>query len=111
VLDDHHGSISVDVFLPPIGGHYTMDRHEAAAFARSVEPALVIPVHYDTFEAIETDVGAFAAELEEAGIRVEVIQAGTPCCVGDPAELSTERDTAARTPLPRGRTRRATAPP
>jgi len=59
----HHESISVDVFVPPIGGHYTMDRHEAVTFARSVEPELVIPVHYDTFEAIETDVEAFAAEL------------------------------------------------
>lgn len=68
----HHESISVDVFIPPIGGHYTMDRHEAAEFARSVEPELVLPVHYDTFEAIETDVGAFADELLGDGIRVEV---------------------------------------
>lgn len=68
-----HESISVDVFLPPIGGHYTMDRHEAAEFARTVEPELVIPVHYNTFEAIQTDVEAFADELERNGIRVEVL--------------------------------------
>jgi L-ascorbate metabolism protein UlaG (beta-lactamase superfamily) len=67
----HHESISVDVFIPPIGGHYTMDRHEAAEFARAVEPELVLPVHYDTFEAIQTDVGAFAEELRGSGIRVE----------------------------------------
>jgi L-ascorbate metabolism protein UlaG (beta-lactamase superfamily) len=69
----HHESISVDVFIPPIGGHYTMDRHQAVEFTRSVEPELVVPVHYDTFEAIETDVTAFAETVEEAGIRVEVI--------------------------------------
>lgn len=69
----HHERISVDVFLPPIGGHYTMDRHEAAEFARSVEPELVIPVHYDTFAAIEADVRAFAEELERDGIEVSVI--------------------------------------
>ena len=68
----HHESITADVFVPPIGGHYTMDRHEAAAFARSVEPGLVLPVHYDTFEAIETDAAAFAEELEADGIRVEL---------------------------------------
>ena len=68
-----HARMSVDVFIPPIGGHYTMDRHEAAEFARSVEAELVIPVHYDTFEAIETDVEAFAADLEENGIRVEIL--------------------------------------
>ena len=67
---DHHDGIRADVFVPPIGGHYTMDRHEAAAFARSVEPDLVVPIHYDTFEPIETDAAAFAAELEDDGIEV-----------------------------------------
>jgi L-ascorbate metabolism protein UlaG (beta-lactamase superfamily) len=67
-----HESIRADVFVPPIGGHYTMDRHEAAAFARSVAPDLVFPVHYDTFEAIETDADAFAADLAADGIRVEL---------------------------------------
>ena len=68
----HHESVTADVFLPPIGGHYTMDRHEAAAFARSVDPELVLPVHYDTFEAIETDASAFVEDLEADGIRVEL---------------------------------------
>ncbi|RQH00012.1 MBL fold metallo-hydrolase [Natrarchaeobius oligotrophus] len=69
---DHHESIEADVFVPPIGGHYTMDRHEAAAFARSVDPDLVLPEHYDTFEAIETDADAFVGDLEGDGIRVEL---------------------------------------
>ncbi|WP_440769130.1 MBL fold metallo-hydrolase [Natronorubrum sp. DTA28] len=69
---DHHESITADVFVPPIGGHFTMDRHEAADFARSVEPELVLPEHYDTFEPIETDAEAFAEELEDDGIRVEL---------------------------------------
>ncbi|SDK22060.1 MBL fold metallo-hydrolase [Natronorubrum texcoconense] len=69
---DHHGSITADVFVPPIGGHFTMDRHEAADFARSVEPELVLPEHYDTFEPIETDAEAFAEELESDDIRVEL---------------------------------------
>lgn len=64
--------LTADVFIPPIGGHYTMDRHEAASFARSVDPDLVLPVHYDTFEAIQTDAVAFAQELEAEGINVEL---------------------------------------
>jgi L-ascorbate metabolism protein UlaG (beta-lactamase superfamily) len=67
-----HDHVRADVFVPPIGGHYTMDRHEAADFATSVAPALVLPVHYDTFEPIETDAAAFADELERAGIPVEL---------------------------------------
>ncbi|WP_440765268.1 MBL fold metallo-hydrolase [Natronorubrum sp. DTA7] len=69
---EHHESITADVFVPPIGGHFTMDRHEAADFARNVQPDLVLPEHYDTFEPIETDAEAFAAELESDGIRVEL---------------------------------------
>ncbi|MFB6254160.1 MAG: MBL fold metallo-hydrolase [Halobacteriaceae archaeon] len=69
---DHHTSIKADVFMPPIGGHYTMDRHEAADFARSVDPDLVLPVHYNTFEAIETDEEAFVEELERDDIRVSL---------------------------------------
>ena len=68
----HHESVTADVFVPPIGGHYTMNRHEAADFARHVEPDLVLPCHYDTFEPIETDAEAFADELEAEGIRVEL---------------------------------------
>lgn len=59
-LDD----IRADVFLPPIGGHFTMDRHDAARFTESVDPELVLPVHYDTFEQIETDAEAFADAVE-----------------------------------------------
>ena len=69
---DHHESITADVFVPPIGGHYTMDRREAADFARSVDADLVLPEHYDTFDPIETDAEAFADDLEADGIRVEL---------------------------------------
>jgi len=71
VLPDHEG-IAADVLIPPIGGHYTMDRHEAADLAEIVGAKLVLPVHYDTFEAIETDADAFAEDVEGRGIRVEL---------------------------------------
>lgn len=67
-----HNHIQATVFIPPIGGHFTMDRHEAAEFAESVEPELVLPVHYDTFDAIETDADAFAEDVEKRGPTVEL---------------------------------------
>ena len=67
-----HNHIQATVFIPPIGGHFTMDRREAADFAESVEPELVLPVHYDTFDAIETDAQAFAEDVESRGITVEL---------------------------------------
>ncbi len=71
VLDEHE-SISADVLIPPIGGHYTMDRHEAATLTETIDPALVLPVHYDTFEAIETDAEAFETDVEAAGPTVRL---------------------------------------
>jgi L-ascorbate metabolism protein UlaG (beta-lactamase superfamily) len=69
VLDGHE-ALSVSLFCPPIGGAYTMDRHEAAALAERLGPALVCPIHYDTFAAIETDAAAFAADVAGRGVPV-----------------------------------------
>ena len=71
VLDGHQ-HLDVDVFCPPIGGGLTMDRHEAADLAEALDPGLVVPVHYDTFETIEADAAAFARDLRDRGIRVEL---------------------------------------
>jgi L-ascorbate metabolism protein UlaG (beta-lactamase superfamily) len=56
----------IDVALLPIGGHYTMDRHDAASAARLVGAPTVIPMHYDTFPPIKTDAVAFKAEVESS---------------------------------------------
>jgi len=68
---DGHGELDVDVFLPPIGGTYTMDREAAAALAVEMEPELVVPTHYNTFVAIETDAAAFETALVDHGVAVE----------------------------------------
>jgi L-ascorbate metabolism protein UlaG (beta-lactamase superfamily) len=55
----------IDVALICIGGHYTMDRHDGVAAAELIGAREVIPCHYDTFPAIETDAGAFKSEVEQ----------------------------------------------
>lgn len=65
---DFHPNLDVSLFCPPIGGSFTMDRREAATLAREMDPDLVLPIHYDTFPALETDAGAFAAAVAAAGI-------------------------------------------
>lgn len=59
---------ALDLALIPIGGHYTMDRHDAVEAARLVAAPHVVPVHYDTFPPIETDAEAFKKDVEDAGI-------------------------------------------
>jgi L-ascorbate metabolism protein UlaG (beta-lactamase superfamily) len=67
----------IDVALLPIGGHYTMDRHDAVAAAQFVGAKTVIPMHYDTFPAIETDSDAFKADVEsETSSSVVLLKPG-----------------------------------
>ncbi len=67
----------IDVALLPIGGHYTMDRHDAVLAAEFVGAATVIPMHYDTFPPIETDAAAFKSELEsKTSAQAVVLQPG-----------------------------------
>lgn len=54
----------IDIALIPIGGHYTMDRHDAVVAAGMIGAETVIPIHYDTFPPIETDSEAFKADVE-----------------------------------------------
>jgi L-ascorbate metabolism protein UlaG (beta-lactamase superfamily) len=54
----------LDVALMCIGGHYTMDRHDAVVAAELVGAKQVIPCHYDTFPPIETDAQAFKSDVE-----------------------------------------------
>ncbi len=63
----------IDVALMCIGGHYTMDRHDAVQAARLIGAKQVIPCHYDTFPPIETDARAFKSEVESAGISEVVV--------------------------------------
>ena len=68
---------SVDVAILPIGGHYTMDRHDAAYAAELVGAGTVIPCHYNTFPPIETDVQAFKQEVESAtSSKVAILEPG-----------------------------------
>jgi L-ascorbate metabolism protein UlaG (beta-lactamase superfamily) len=69
VLEGHE-ALDADVFVPSISQSFTMNRQEAADLAEAMEPDLVLPIHYNTFEALEADSGAFAADVAGRGIPV-----------------------------------------
>jgi len=64
----------IDVALMCIGGHYTMDRHDAVTAAELVGAGTVIPCHYDTFPPIETDAEAFKSDVKKS--EVVILQPG-----------------------------------
>ena len=53
----------VDVAIVPIGGHFTMDRHDAVVAADIIGAKTIIPCHYNTMPTIETDANAFASDI------------------------------------------------
>jgi L-ascorbate metabolism protein UlaG (beta-lactamase superfamily) len=74
LVGKHH---PIDVALMCIGGHYTMDRHDAVDAAELVGAKTVIPCHYDTMPAIETDAEAFKNDVETStGSSVVVLAPG-----------------------------------
>ncbi len=65
----------IDVALMCIGGHYTMDRHDAVEAARLIGARQTIPCHYDTFPPIETDAQAFRADVQAQGASEAIVLA------------------------------------
>jgi len=67
----------IDVFCVPIGGHYTMDRHDAVVAAEFVGAKTVIPMHFETFPPIETDAAAFKSDVEaQTSSQVVILEPG-----------------------------------
>ncbi len=55
----------MDVALLPIGGVFTMDARQAAHAARLLDTKSVIPMHYATFPALDSNSKAFEEHLKE----------------------------------------------
>ena len=60
----------VDVAILPIGDNYTMGPEDAARAVEFIEPKVVVPMHYNTWELIEQDPNAFR---ELVGGKAEVV--------------------------------------
>lgn len=57
-------TVSCDVALVPIGGTYTCDPRQAAAFVNALRPAAVVPTHYGSIVGTYDNFDAFAAEVD-----------------------------------------------
>jgi L-ascorbate metabolism protein UlaG (beta-lactamase superfamily) len=74
LIGDRH---DIDVALVPIGGHYTMDREDAAYACELIGASTVIPCHYNTFPAVAADADAFKADVEQTtSSQVVILEPG-----------------------------------
>jgi len=62
--------------MPSISRHFTMNRHGAADLAETLDPDLVVPIHYNTFDMLRADSGAFAADVAKRGVPVALDERG-----------------------------------
>lgn len=61
--------VACDVAFVPIGGTYTCDPRQAAAFVNALRPKIAVPIHYGSIVGVQEDFDAFAAEIAP-GIEV-----------------------------------------
>jgi L-ascorbate metabolism protein UlaG (beta-lactamase superfamily) len=62
-----------DVALIPIGGYYTMGGEEAVEAVKLVKPAVVIPMHYQTFPVLDSSAMRFAEMVRKMVPEVMVV--------------------------------------
>lgn len=71
------GDGGVDLALIPIGDNFTMGPSDALRALELIRPAKAIPLHYDTFEVIGQDVGAWAEQARQRlGVEIAVLDPG-----------------------------------
>jgi L-ascorbate metabolism protein UlaG (beta-lactamase superfamily) len=71
------GEEGLDVAILPIGDNFTMGPEDALRAVNLLDPKVVIPIHYNTFEVIEQDPQVFASRVEaESMAKCVVLQPG-----------------------------------
>ncbi|MCM1040225.1 MAG: MBL fold metallo-hydrolase [Ruminococcus sp.] len=64
--------VRCDVALLPVGGHFTMDKKQAADYIAELKPKSVIPTHYGSIVGSKTDGQEFQAYLEKLDKEIQV---------------------------------------
>lgn len=59
------GEEGLDLAFVPIGDNYTMGPDDALRAVKMLEPKVVIPIHYNTFDLLAQDENAWAARVQK----------------------------------------------
>lgn len=62
-----------DILMVPIGDKFTMGPFEAALATRWMDPKVVIPMHYNTFPAIEQDPSIFSNFVSQLNPKIDTV--------------------------------------
>lgn len=67
---------SPDIVILPIGGYYTMDIEQAGIASDWLNAKIVIPMHYNTFDAIKIDVNEFEKTIIKKNKKPIILNIG-----------------------------------
>jgi len=71
------GEEGLDLAVLPIGDNYTMGPDDALRAVKLLEPRMVIPIHFNTFDVIRQDPHQWAERVEkETSAKVRVLEPG-----------------------------------
>ena len=71
------GEEGIDLAILPIGDNFTMGPDDALRAVKLIEPARVVPIHYDTFDVIRQDPHAWAKRVQkETAAKATVMNPG-----------------------------------
>jgi L-ascorbate metabolism protein UlaG (beta-lactamase superfamily) len=71
------GEEGLDLAILPIGDNYTMGPDDAVRAVKMLEPKKVVPIHYDTWDIIAQDAGAWASRIrKETRVQPVVLKPG-----------------------------------
>ena len=71
------GEEGVDLAVLPIGDNFTMGPDDSLRAVKLIEPARVLPIHYNTFDVIQQDAMAWKTRVEqETNTKVAVLAPG-----------------------------------
>jgi L-ascorbate metabolism protein UlaG (beta-lactamase superfamily) len=71
------GEEGLDLAILPIGDNFTMGPDDAVRAVKLLTPKKVMPIHYNTFELIAQDAGAWAERVKQlGGVQTAVVKPG-----------------------------------
>jgi L-ascorbate metabolism protein UlaG (beta-lactamase superfamily) len=71
------GEEGIDLAVLPIGDNFTMGPEDALRAVKLIQPKIVVPIHYNTWDLISQDAGAWAKSVEaDSKTKVRVLMPG-----------------------------------
>ncbi len=67
---------TIELALLPIGGNFTMDVNDAVKAVELLQPALAVPIHYDTFDVIKAEPDKFVSGCKDIGREARIVNPG-----------------------------------